>query len=499
MTANSKIIEGTAKDVNVLRKNGQLTAAYQLAQELLTAQPHNIWNKRAMGWVLLDILKSENEDLDAKEGLIGQLADLQLPLSETIFYDQFRWKLAKYLFVVQDAESPNLEWLLPILEVVVPGSAPSNKYLLKAIIKNSANFVDFLTVMNIWGWDSFEAGDCAPQLTSQGKRMPSLAERAYIATAKTILQRDAYDTPQVGAFIEQLRKATMEQPKWQFALYYYANLLQKVGREQEALRAFIPFAKLKSNDFWVWDLLATLYHDQEEMQLSCYAKALLCKVPDKFSLKIRLKLAQLLIKKGNWQVARVEINKIVETRRQNHWKITPELVQIMRNPSYQVLTDEHSSNLKWYTSHKDLAENLILDQGLEQFAIIWNINPVKNTAQYFVDANIHGGFSLAHVKETLVIGDMVRLHLEKIDKDDQSFYKVKRVKKTSEKPASIHRKAFVGIPKALGRLVLIEDVLIPRHMAEGMNLQKSYSGTALVSYDYTRKKWGWTALEINPL
>ncbi len=496
MTANSMINLGTAKDVNALRKSGQLTAAFELANELLITNPENVWNKRAMGWVLLEALKSENGYINSKEQLIQQLADLQHPMEETIFYDQFRWKLAMYLFQSHDVEGKKMEWLLPILETVLPGSSPSNKFLLKALIKNSIHFVNFSAIMDIWGWINFDKTDCAQEILPTGKRIPSLAERAHIATAKCIIDKNEYRTLQVTAFIEQLRISTKRQPKWHFALYYYAILLQKTGREQEALTAFIPFAKEKSNDFWVWDLLATLHGSQDDMQLACYSKALLCKIPDKFSLKIRFKLAQLLINRGNWVAARIEIEKIIETRQQNNWKVSNEVLQVMLNPAYQNAVSTQTNNHSLYTSHKEGAEMLIVETIEEEIAIIWNINLDKNTAQYFVDENIHGGFSLNNIPEKMAIGDMVRIRLEKIQKVDESFYKVKNVNKATATPSSKQMKKFMGIPKNLGRVVKVSDVLIPSHIAEGLNGSVTYNGIAIVAYDYTRKKWGWEAFKI---
>ena len=48
-----------SKKVFSLRKEGKLQEAYNLATSLLRSDKEDEWNKRAMAWVLVDLIKIE--------------------------------------------------------------------------------------------------------------------------------------------------------------------------------------------------------------------------------------------------------------------------------------------------------------------------------------------------------------------------------------------------------------------------------------------------------
>ena len=56
--------------------------------------------------------------------------------------------------------------------------------------------------------------------------------------------------------------------------YFKAKLLLALGDEDNILRSFLPFAKQKRNDFWVWELMVEIFPNDEETQFACYCKAL---------------------------------------------------------------------------------------------------------------------------------------------------------------------------------------------------------------------------------
>ncbi len=496
MTTTNCTDLGTTKEVNALRKAGQISEAFELATELLAVNPENIWNKRAMGWVLLEMMKSNTGTIPKKRALIKQLIALKIPNSDEIFYEQFRWKLGGYLFEIAKTETENLDWMADTLAQIFVGNSISTMYLLNAILKNQLYFSNFIGLVSNWGWSNFSESDCEQAVSSNGKPIPSLAERTYIAASKSIIEQNIIFSPMAFDFILQLGNVTVQHPNWNFARYYYAILLQKCGRKNEALAAFIPFAKRKSKEFWVWDLLATLHEEDLELQMACFAKALLCDVPDKFSLKIRFKLAEILISKGDWKAASIEIDTIMATRIKNNWKISSELNQFKENVKYQKPI-AGSNNYILYTSLKHSAE-MILHHGIPfQLGVIWNINQEKNTAQFFVDDTVNGGFSLKGKNLSLSIGDVVRIQTEKSETQLQAFYKVLNIRATTDLPLSSQVKSFTGQLRIIGRIGLIGDVMIASNFLTKLSTNQEYKGVAVVSYDFTRKKWGWKAIKIN--
>lgn len=68
-----------SKKVFALRKEGKLQDAYNLAVSLLNSDKDDEWNKRAMAWVLVDIIKLEiNENLQNTIAFFNQLISLKI-------------------------------------------------------------------------------------------------------------------------------------------------------------------------------------------------------------------------------------------------------------------------------------------------------------------------------------------------------------------------------------------------------------------------------------
>ena len=68
-----------SKKVFALRKEGKLQEAYNLATSLLNSDKDDEWNKRAMAWVLVDIIKIEiNKNLQNAIAFFNQLISLKI-------------------------------------------------------------------------------------------------------------------------------------------------------------------------------------------------------------------------------------------------------------------------------------------------------------------------------------------------------------------------------------------------------------------------------------
>ena len=79
--------------INQLRKAGQLRQAWVMARAELSRDSNDIWNKRAMAWVLYDYTK-QNATFDQFDRFIKcleQINNLGLPADETLFWEKLTW------------------------------------------------------------------------------------------------------------------------------------------------------------------------------------------------------------------------------------------------------------------------------------------------------------------------------------------------------------------------------------------------------------------------
>lgn len=95
-----------SKKVFALRKEGKLQEAYNLAVSLLRSDKEDEWNKRAMAWVLVDLIKIEiNNNLQNAIALFNQLVSLRI--QDDILEDQIKRIQSKLTPVNNDIEKAN--------------------------------------------------------------------------------------------------------------------------------------------------------------------------------------------------------------------------------------------------------------------------------------------------------------------------------------------------------------------------------------------------------
>lgn len=127
----------------------------------------------------------------------------------------------------------------------------------------------------------------------------------------------------------------------------------------EALAFGLAVAKAKSNDFWAWDLLGDIVlRTDKEAALGCYCKALSCPAEDKFTGKIRIKVAQHMLESNDFAAAKLEIETVLRSKENEGHKIPETAAQIASQPWFAE-TLAASSNRDLYKSRSPAAEALL--------------------------------------------------------------------------------------------------------------------------------------------
>ncbi len=84
-----------AKEIKELRQAGKLDEAYAMAISELEADLSNIWAKRNLSWVLYAQLDKLASDLEAFIIKLKEVKELDLPLSEEMFFENISIVVSK--------------------------------------------------------------------------------------------------------------------------------------------------------------------------------------------------------------------------------------------------------------------------------------------------------------------------------------------------------------------------------------------------------------------
>ncbi|GAA4398577.1 hypothetical protein GCM10023187_09400 [Nibrella viscosa] len=516
----------TAKDINALRKAGQLDEAFCLASELLEAEPDNIWNKRAMGWVryerLKSVAKAESTEPFIEEWTAINVLVADNPAEEALLTNNVTWQAVSRLFSLPDGSDANgllnlifasvQEWVL---------EQPSELYsaLLKAVLKTGKNWAGLKNFLAWWQLTNLRPEDYLPTIFADGRKGMALAEQAYIAYAKQLLLHP--ETEAVKTLIAQLEIVAEEHPEYQYPSYYQAKLLTVVGTKEDALAALLPFARKKQREFWMWDLLAELFHDEPEKAIACLCRAVTCPTQEKFLVNARVVLARRLNKAGFKNEALTELTLSLKARQAEGWgvminveeakqkKIQAETgIQLLKVSLVDTIEKMEqkgaialSDNKALYQRYLPLTDDLLYADFPEQVGVVINVNAEKKIAHFMVSKEVTGHFKFEKRMARVQPGNFVALRLEKRTGKDGEYWVPLSVKFTKQKPSGEVFKEFNGsLRRVAGKdFGFVEDVFIPLYLFKMVSLEDKakVSGAALLAFDKGKQVYGWKALTIN--
>jgi hypothetical protein len=504
------------KEVNKIRKEGKLDEAYNLSKQDLESEPDNIWNKRGMSWVLIMYLKQFAYEGNSQKFLttLKEFRDLQLPGdgSENMVFENLNFWVTKFLSTVSKEENQDIDVFEEFWEIIkdinFPKPSEMHSNILKFFLKISDNWDKFEDFLNWWDLNNLRDEDYKEEDIGERKIMP-LAERAYIALSKSVLKGEKYNPLEFTRSInqEKLEKVTNQMkelyekyPHYEYIPYYIGKLLYAKGNEDEALSNLLPFAREHINKFWVWTLLGDLHEEDEKIQIACYCRGLLCKEPDSMTVKLRRKLANLLVEKQNYPEAKFEINKVKEIREQNGWKISNQLKNWISEEWY-ANTETPKNNFHFYKKHAPKA-NAILAKDLDSMVgVVTNVKKDKKVLGYIVDKQIQGGFNYNSFMDNPQPGDTIEIwSVPKKNKEGEAYQKVIYAEITDKSPKEDIIKDLNGPIRILEdkKIGFIEDAFIPPYMIEKHNLKhkQEIQAKAVLNFNKTKNEWGWMVVKI---
>lgn len=369
------------REVNDLRKNGQLDEALEMANADLE-NDNSAWSYRALFWVLHDMCKQclANDQKDQATELVekmkeilpnmeeeqGGIAEKQLDFLERqlspfsaiikqadqdsrdsrtvvkafkdvkdivcndeIGLDDYQQRTAGWILYryakhqLEKRATYNVKLALSLyLKLKVEKPSPLHSSILRMAVDLETEFRNdfrFTTFLEMWGFASFSEEDWEQFTTDDGRKLPCLVEKAIGRYCKELVDDHIKLVP--DEFIQLIEKARKQFPGDGKLELNYARLLAARGETDQAIHAYRTVTQ-KIPQAYVWQEMAALISDREIKQ------AVLCKVitmqrDEQFLGDTRLLLAQQLIEDGNFEAAKYELDTYYRAKQEKGWSVKP--------------------------------------------------------------------------------------------------------------------------------------------------------------------------------
>ena len=492
----------SSKEVTQLRKEGKLDEAFMLALEDYNKEPDNIWNKRALSWVYYDFCKKTAAENNINEFLknIQKIKDLQLPSEDKMIFDTLIWEYKKLLESTKIGDKINFQKANSLYQSLkgMHFTLPSKEFsilitALHKVYKDSHQYVEIINKCIKY----LRPEDFLPEVYNNRKLMP-LAERIYYAYSKKILQGEAIpnqygiieyrpNKENIKVFLPALNHWIEKHPDYTFLPYYKAKLEIALG-DTDTFSTFLPFAKKKKNDFWVWQLISEIV-TEKELVFACLCKALSLKTPEGFLSKIRIEFTKKLIEKKLYNEARTEVESVFKEKLENNHKIPNEILKWQREQWY-IEAQPLKNNFALYNQYKGKAEVILYNEIPEDTIVITFVNQEKKIANFVKNQKKTGFFKYEKFLKNPKIGDILKVRLEVFDLE-KNAYKLLTAEKGNEadcKAIKTVEGQLKIIPSGIG---FVNDVFVDKEAIE----KNQWTNNQMVKFksilSFNKKKGTW--------
>jgi hypothetical protein len=406
----------TSKLVFEKRRNGELDLAYELGQKLISQNPDDEWNKKALAWCLIDLIKREEQSEERQKVSIfaQQLKSIEIADNDEVllksrnlvlsrlkpnakiienakqhskngefeaatrlyksafvanptdidFHESYAWDIYRFSKQLLESSLSNVDRVKrninDYLHLTV--SKPSllhSLFLQLAIRCNKEDKLRLLSFLPLWNLDFLSEEDWKRYIDESKKEFPSKAEVAIQRAAKeATTSKNTRELEYLLPYVDSAMKHHMDN---QWLLFSKAKILMSLGKYDEAFSFAIGGVRAKVNEYWAWELLGDVcLKTKTDHALSCYCKSLMCSADINFTAKVRLKLASLLVSSGLFENAKCEVQQVISYREKEGQKIPKEAIEITNLPWYPSLP-VLETNVDFYKTHFKDAEHLLLD------------------------------------------------------------------------------------------------------------------------------------------
>jgi len=489
-------------EVKKLRQAGNLEDAFAMAYSDLKVDPENIWGKRGMCWVYFDQLKllAQAEQFEPIEQILNDISTLGLPAEEDMFWTQTCWQVGKIAFALQKAEHVEVAKLDRLFSLIstMPLPKPSEAYsfVLKAFQKSNKLWAHYTDFVEWWGIEHLMPKDYLPEEMQDGKKGMAFAEQVAIAYARRLAESPV-NREKIEAFMPVLDTLAREHPEYQYPPYYKGKLLLAIGDKENVFSAFLPFARKKQSEFWVWELLAETFEESDARFAACLCRALLCRAEPKFLGKVRTKMADWLIANQQLPEAKTEIEAIAKVYQAEGWKMNLTVQKRTQEPWYQQ-TNALLDNQALYKKFQGLAEEILFGDMQEELVVVDFVNREKDILYFVGEAGKHGGLKYGKRLRNVRIGDLILVRFSEESRD--GMYRAFTLQNAPKETVSELKRTFEGTlsirsgqPFGFADKVFVEPEMVQKSkLTDGQSIK----GECILSWNKKRTTMTWKAIVI---
>lgn len=325
------------REVTALRKDGKLKEAWLLAEKNLAKSPNDIWVARDFAWVVYDCMKRYSDEKSPYFGdmskYVKSLAKARtLPLGDddAMFFENAAKNVRFVVWNLANSEEKGLPNLRKLLDETVQWNPRSPLIIdgtVRGFLKGLKGDPDAtVKLMSWWGLDKFERGDYERR-GIDGRKAMSFAEEATHQYLKALSAKDQfgklkYDEGFLSNVIDAV-KALLSDPRcedWEWPTKSLGELLNDMGRDDEAAFFLAPVVLAKPKEAWAWHAFASsLKRQKPESYARCLFKGLSVSRDTKMSLPLHEEAMQFFANRGLRPLAKAEASLIDNCRRENGW------------------------------------------------------------------------------------------------------------------------------------------------------------------------------------
>ena len=496
-------------EINELRKRGDAQTAYSMTKEVAEEEPDCLWVYNLQATCIVDLLNScavvgrSDAFLDRLQEFanIGKEHNLNgLTVGRVI------WPVRAF---VADSLSSGviydnaLNRLFAILQQIDFDTTDKNYGVLLGAFLKAKNktrmWGGLRSFIEWWNLDNIQDKDCEPFQLDNGKKIMSLAEQAYIAYAKLLLadvESHKVDVAVVEMYVAVLDSVTRKHPEFMYPPYYEAKLLLAIGHNEEAVKVLLPFAQMKSKDFWVWQLLGDAVQD-EDLRFSCYCKALTCYSKDDMLCKLHLKMCDMLVARNLYNEARTELDSAIAIYNRKQWHL-PYEYQDYTQEQWYINAVSNNNNNAFYIQHVFDAEELMFADKALLTIVVAHVDKNAHKAYFSTIDRQKGSFMTDRLprRKQPSVGDVLKCRMECVD-GRWKLYTIEKVEDCGEYEGVLvkHIKDRVHVKDS--GIGFVKDVFVPSQILSGISNGDVVEIAAVLSYNKMKSVWGWTAVKIN--
>jgi hypothetical protein len=511
-----------------LRKEGKLQDAFNKIVPYIQENQGDEDAEITFGWVMYDYLKRSENDLNTYCNNLKMLNDIaHFSFSSnnnefvTTLLNSVLWSVRR---VAMKGEMAANRVLIEFLRFV-DGSAvfieqrgegyplsdndASPSRLLIKELRNRLHDNNYFLLMDMIGFCWFDNRDYMKTsfTDKDGKIVESrpLAETTLNYHAKKLIKSDEQFATQdrVNIFLPILTRAISSHPDYEWLPYYRIQLLMKIGDSEQAFSEVTEFARNKNRDFWVWDLISDLVDGDEKF--NCLCAGLLCKTKAEMVVGLQKKAFPHLLERGSCPEAKLVLEKMIDTRTRNGWKVSPELLAEREQNWYK--NCDRASTLNNLQPFAEEAKRILYQSMPFTDVFITYINEDKGAISflYIVNSETREGF---FYKDSIgksyawKVNASVRLKMIS-DKKHENLFSVFDVESGDNEFAKRFVKPFsgtfekvkeFGFIRDVGIEVFVNPVLVKEHRLLPFS---TVSGTVIKKRDKKKNCMAWFITSID--